>query len=365
MRNRRPAGGSARDRAALPFESDDERWTAVVDRDPRAEGHFVFGVTTTGVYCRPGCPARRPRRENAKFFGHAGDAERAGFRPCRRCLPNGASVRERHAAAVVRACRLIETAEEVPDLSALSEAAGMSRFHFHRVFKATTGLTPRAYASARRAERVRAALREGATVTRAIHDAGFGSASPFYEGAEKTLGMRPARYRRGGQAETIRFALGQCSLGAILVAATAKGVCRIHLGDDPEALLRDCEDQFAHADLVGGDEAFERLVARAIALIEEPARGHDLPLDVRGTAFQQRVWQALSEIPAGSTETYAAVAARIGAPGAARAVARACAANPLAVAVPCHRVVRRDGELAGYRWGVERKAALLEREAGV
>ena len=364
MRSRRPAGGSARDRAVPRFENDDDRWAAVVDRDSRAEGHFVFGVVTTGIYCRAGCPARRPRRENARFFGHAGDAERAGFRPCKRCLPDGASVRERHAAAVVRACRLIETAEEMPDLHALAEAAGMSRYYFHRIFKATTGLTPRAYASARRAERVRAALREGSTVTRAIHDAGFGSASRFYEGAEKALGMPPARYRRGGQAETIRFAVGQCSLGAILVAATAKGVCGIHLGDDPEALLRDCEDQFAQANLVGGDEAFEKVVARVIALVEEPARGHNLPLDVRGTAFQQRVWQALSDIPPGSTESYAAVAARIGAPGAARAVARACAANPLAVAVPCHRVVRRDGGLAGYRWGVARKSVLLEREAG-
>ena len=365
MRSRNPAGEGARARTMPVFESDDDRWGAVVERDPNADGHFVFGVTTTGIYCRPGCPARRPRRENARFFGYPGEAERAGFRPCKRCLPNGASVRERHAAAVARACRLIETAEEMPDLDALSEAAGMSRYHFHRVFKATTGITPRAYASARRAERLRAGLREGSSVTRAIHDAGFGSPSRFYEGAEKALGMAAARYRRGGQAETIRFALGQCSLGAILVAATAKGVCGIHLGDDPEALLRDCEDQFANADLVGGDEAFEGLVARVIALVEEPALGHDLPLDVRGTAFQQRVWQALSGIPAGSTKSYTAVAVSMGAPGAARAVARACAANPLAVAIPCHRVVRRDGGLAGYRWGVERKAALLEREAGI
>ena len=365
MRSRKPAGEDARARTTPLFESDDDRWGAVVDHDPHADGHFVFGVTTTGIYCRPGCPARRPRRENARFFGYPGEAERAGFRPCKRCLPNGASVRERHAAAVARACRFIETTEEMPDLDALSEAAGMSRYHFHRVFKATTGLTPRAYASARRAERLRAGLREGSSVTRAIHDAGFGSPSRFYEGAEKVLGMAAARYRRGGQAETIRFALGQCSLGAILVAATAKGVCGIHLGDDPEALLRDCEDQFANANLVGGDEAFEGLVARVIALVEEPALGHDLPLDVRGTAFQQRVWQALSGIPAGSTKSYTTVAVSMGAPGAARAVARACAANPLAVAIPCHRVVRRDGGLAGYRWGVERKAVLLEREAGV
>ena len=357
-------GEGAGDRAAPRFETDLERWKAVVNRDRRAEGHFVLAVTTTGIYCRPGCPARRPRRENVRFFAHAEEAERAGFRPCKRCRPEGPSIEERHAAAVARACRLIESAEEAPDLATLAGAVGMSRYHFHRVFKAATGLTPRAYASAHRARRVREALREGSTVTDAIHEAGFGSASRFYDASREVLGMPLSSYRRGGREEMIRFALGECSLGSVLVAATAKGVCAILLGDDPEALLRDLEDRFANARLVGGDESFESLVARVIALVEAPALGHDLPLDVRGTAFQQRVWQALCDIPAGSTESYAEVAARIGAPGAARAVARACAANPAAVAVPCHRVVRRNGGLSGYRWGVERKAALLEREAG-
>ena len=349
----------------LRFGTEDERWTAVVNRDRRAEGHFVLGVKTTGIYCRPGCPARRPRRENVRFFAHAGEAEEAGFRPCKRCRPKGPSIEERHAAAVARACRLIDSAEEAPDLATLAGAAGMSRYHFHRVFKAATGLTPWAYASAHRAQRVREALRQGSTVTDAIHDAGFGSASRFYEASEKVLGMPPASYRRRGRAEIIRFALGECSLGSILVAATEKGVCAILLGDDPEALLRDCEDRFANARLLVGDETFEGFVARAVALVEAPALGHDLPLDVRGTAFQQRVWQALRDVPAGSTESYAEIATRIGAPGAARAVARACAANPVAVAIPCHRVVRRDGGLSGYRWGVERKTTLLEREAGV
>lgn len=357
-------GEGAGDRATPRFETDLERWEAVVNRDRRAEGHFVFAVATTGIYCRPGCSARRPRRENVRFFARAEEAERAGFRPCKRCRPEGPSIEERHAAAVARACRLIESAEEAPDLATLAGAAGMSRYHFHRIFKAATGLTPRAYASAHRARRVREALREGSTVTDAIHEAGFGSASRFYDASREVLGMPPSSYRRGGREEMIRFALGECSLGSVLVAATAKGVCAILLGDDPEALLRDLEDRFANARLVGGDESFESLVARVIALVEAPALGHDLPLDVRGTAFQQRVWQALRDIPAGSTESYAEVAARIGAPGAARAVARACAANPAAVAVPCHRVVRRNGGLSGYRWGVERKAALLEREAG-
>ena len=357
-------GKGAGDRAVVRFENDDERWAAVVERDRRAEDHFVLGVVTTGIYCRPGCPARRPRRENVRFFARGEEAEQAGFRPCKRCRPNAPSLEERRATAVARACRLIEEAEETPDLDALAEAAGMSRYHFHRVFKAATGITPRAYAAAHRARRLREALQEGATVTDAIHDAGFGSPSRFYEASEEVLGMPPASYRRGGRSETIRFALGECSLGTILVAATAKGVCAVHLGDDPELLLRDLEHRFANARLVGGDEAFEGLVARVVALVEAPALGHDLPLDVRGTAFQQRVWQALRDIPAGSTESYSVIAARIGAPGAARAVARACAANPVAVAIPCHRVVRRDGALSGYRWGVERKAALLEREKG-
>ena len=362
-RHRRQEEG-AREPGAARFESDDARWAAVLNRDRRAEGHFVLGVTTTGIYCRPGCPARRPRRENVRFFARGEDAERAGFRPCKRCRPNAPSLEERRTDAVAIACRLIETAEEMPGLDALAAAAGMSPYHFHRVFKAATGLTPRAYAAAHRAERMREALRGGAAVTDAIYDAGFGSSSRFYDRSSEVLGMTPARYRRRGQSEIIRFALGECSLGSILVAATEKGVCAILLGDDPDALLRDCERRFANARLVGGDRAFEGLVARAVALVEAPALGSDLPLDVRGTAFQQRVWQALRDIRAGSTESYAGVAARIGAPGAARAVARACAANPLAVAIPCHRVVRRDGGLSGYRWGVERKAALLEREAG-
>lgn len=363
MRNMRTEGEGAGTRPGPRFESDDERWAAVVKRDRRAEGHFVLGVVTTGIYCRPGCPARRPRRENVRFFARGEEAQGAGFRPCRRCRPDAPPLEERHAAAVARVCRLIESAEEAPDLAALADAAGMSRYHFHRVFKAATGLTPRAYASAHRARRVRAALREAATVTEAIHEAGFGSASRFYEASEKVLGMPPASYRRGGRAETIRFALGECSLGSILVAATVRGVCAILLGDDPERLLRDLEDRFPDARLVGGDEGFEGLVAQVVGLIEAPALGHDLPLDVRGTAFQQRVWQALRSIPAGVIESYAEIATRIGAPRAARAVARACAANPAAVAIPCHRVVRQDGGLSGYRWGVERKRALLEREA--
>ena len=345
------------------FRNDEERWAAVQGRDPGAEGTFFYSVATTGVYCRPGCPSRRPRREHVRFHATCEEAENAGFRACRRCRPNEPPLAERHALAVARACRLIETAEEIPDLDALAEAAGMSRFHFHRVFKAATGCTPRAYATARRADRMREALRTSGTVTGAIYDAGFNSNGRFYAAAPEILGMAPAAFRRGGAGETIRFAVGACSLGAILAAATAEGVCAIALGDDPDLLVHDLEDRFSRAELVGGDPEFESLLARAIGFVEAPALGLDLPLDIRGTTFQQRVWRALQEIPAGETASYGAIAGRIGSPRAARAVARACAANPLAVAIPCHRVVRNDGGIGGYRWGVERKRTLLDREA--
>ncbi|MCY3811998.1 MAG: bifunctional DNA-binding transcriptional regulator/O6-methylguanine-DNA methyltransferase Ada [Gammaproteobacteria bacterium] len=343
--------------------SDDQRWDAVVRRDHAAAGEFVYGVTTTGVYCRPGCAARRPRRENVRFYASCADAQNAGFRPCRRCCPQQPPLAVRHARSVAAACRLAETAEEMPTLDALAQAAGMSRFHFHRVFKAVTGLTPRAYATACRTDRTREALRKSRTVTDAIFEAGFNSSTPFYTASPGVLGMAPATFRDGGAGETIRFAVGECSLGSILVAATARGVCAIRLGDDPAALTRELEEGLPRAELIAGDKAFEGLVARVVGLVEDPALGLDLPLDIRGTAFQRRVWQALRDIPAGTTASYAAIAERIGSPTAARAVANACADNPLAVAIPCHRVVRRDGALGGYRWGIERKRILLAREA--
>ena len=345
------------------FPNDEERWAAVVNRDRTAGGAFVYSVSTTGIYCRPGCAARRPRPENVRFHTSCEEAEKAGFRPCRRCRPNEPSLIERHAAAVAAACRLIESAEEWPALDALAESAGISRFHFHRVFKAATGCTPRAYAAARRANRMREALRRGGTITDAIYDAGFNSNGRFYAASPEILGMAPASFRHGGAGETIRFAIGDCSLGSILVAATAKGVCAILLGDDPEALVHDLEDRFPNAELRGGDSEFEALVARVVGFVEAPALGLELPLDIRGTTFQQRVWRALRDVPAGATATYREIADRLGSPGAARAVARACASNPLAVAIPCHRVVRSDGALSGYRWGVDRKQALLDREA--
>jgi AraC family transcriptional regulator of adaptative response/methylated-DNA-[protein]-cysteine methyltransferase len=319
-------------------------------------------VLTTGVYCRPSCPARKARRENVLFFSTREDARRKGFRPCRRCRPDedGDAIRT---AAIEKACRAIEKSRGSVSLAELARAAGMGRFHFHRLFKEVTGVTPKAYSNAVRRKTVREKLPAEASVTDAVYRSGFGSSSRFYESSGKMLGMKPREFRSGGKGVGLRFAVGQCSLGAILVAASEKGVAAIMLGDDPEALVRELECSFPKAELSGGDPDFERLVATVIGFVEDPSRGLGLPLDIRGTAFQERVWRALMEIPAGETATYSRIAAKIGAPGSARAVGSACASNLLAVAIPCHRVVRTDGSLSGYRWGIERKRSLLRRES--
>lgn len=340
----------------------DPRWAAVVARDPRADGQFVYAVKTTGVYCRPSSLARLPNPQNVEFFDTAELAQAAGYRPSKRAAKDQSEIAAQHAATVAAACRQIEEAEELPALSDLALAAGLSSFHFHRVFKTVTGLTPREYARAHRSRKVREHLGNGGSVTDALYDAGFNSNSRFYEVADHVLGMKPADYRAAGQNNDIRFAVGQCSLGAILVAQSERGVCAILLGDDPHQLVCDLQDKFRRANLIGADHAFEQLIAKVVGFIEAPALGLDLPLDLRGTAFQERVWLALREIPVGSTASYAEIAQRIGAPKSYRAVAQACGANSLAVAIPCHRVVRSDGDLSGYRWGVERKQQLLERE---
>ena len=358
MRN----NASRKDSPRPAFVLDDERWEAVRRRDPAADGAFYYAVQTTGVYCRPTCAARLPRRENVSFHVSRADAERAGFRACKRCRPDQPALAERHAAAVRAACRCIEEADEMPTLDVLAQCAGLSPFHFHRVFKATTGVTPKAYADAYRAQRVRNALAADGTVTAALYGAGFNSSGRFYAASSQLLGMTPKQYRAGGSGIAIRFAIGECSLGSILVAATDKGVCAIELGDNAEQLVRGFQDRFPSAKLIGGDQKFEQQVAKVVGFVEAPARGLDLPLDIRGTAFQQRVWRALSAIPAGSTASYTEIAKRIGAPTAVRAVAHACASNVIAIAIPCHRVVRSDGSISGYRWGVERKRALLARE---
>ncbi|WP_076997752.1 bifunctional DNA-binding transcriptional regulator/O6-methylguanine-DNA methyltransferase Ada [Variovorax sp. KK3] len=341
----------------------DSRWSAVVARDAAADGLFFYSVRSTGVYCRPSCGARQPRPENVDFHATAADAERAGFRPCKRCKPDQPTRQVQQAAQVAELCRHIENADEAPTLDALAERAGMSSYHLHRVFKEVTGLTPKAYAAAHRAKRVREALTRSDTVTDAIYDAGYNSNGRFYEGSNDVLGMTPTRFREGGAETEIRFAIGQCALGAILVARSDRGVCAIALGDDPDVLARELQDRFPRARLMGDDPDFARLVAQVVGFVEAPGVGLDLPLDVRGTAFQQRVWQALRDIPSGSTASYAEIAQRIGSPKSVRAVAQACGANTLAVAIPCHRVVRSDGGLSGYRWGVERKSDLLTREA--
>jgi len=348
-----------------PSAADDPRWRQIVVRDKTADGNFWYSVSTTGVYCRPSCPSRRAHPRNVQLHDSLEGAKSTGFRPCKRCKPDGASREAENAALVAKACRIIEESEEEPSLKQLAGALGRSPSYFHRIFKAATGLTPKDYAAGHRAGKVRRRLASGNTVTEAIYDAGFNSSGRFYEKSRDMLGMTPSQYRSGGAHEEIRFAVGQSSLGAILVASSKKGVAAILLGDDPDQLVRDLQDRFPKARLIGGDRDYEAFVARVIGLIESPAIGLNLPLDVRGTAFQQRVWQALRRIPAGEKVSYSELARRIGSPKAVRAVAGACASNNIAVAIPCHRVVRSDGALSGYAWGVERKRELIKREAMV
>ncbi len=343
--------------------SDEARWAAVIAKDRAADDAFVYSVRTTGVYCRPSCAARPARRENVAFHMTTEAARAAGFRACKRCRPDEPPLAERYAVAVGEACRIIEAAEIAPSLATLSRRAGMSPYHFHRVFKSVAGVTPKAYAEAHRSRKVRQALTSSETVTDAIYDAGFNSGGRFYAKSAQVLGMTPTRFRAGGERATIRFAIGECSLGAILVAATEVGVCAILLGDDPEALIRDLQDRFDRATLVGGDGEFEALVAQVVGFVEQPRLGLDLPLDVRGTAFQEAVWKELTRIPAGETRTYSQIAAAVGRPKAVRAAGTANGDNNVAVLIPCHRVIRTDGTLGGYAYGLERKTKLLEKEA--
>ncbi len=348
------------------FPNDEARWAAVRRRDPDAEGEFVFAVSTTGVYCRSTCAARPARRENVSFYATPLEAEAAGYRPCKRCRPDLPSRAEREAELVSQACRRIEVAEEEPALSALAEKAGLSPHHFHRVFKRVTGVTPKAYAAAHRQSLVQANLAAGSGVTEAIYASGFNSSGRFYEAVSGMLGMTPSAYRKGGEGEEVCHAIGRSSLGCVLVAATRRGVCAILMGDDPAALRADLKARFPKAALVEPTPGFAELVAEVVRFVDDPGRadGLNLPLDIRGTTFQRRVWEALRAIPAGETASYGEIAQRVGSPHAVRAVASACAANKIAVAIPCHRVIAADGGLSGYRWGVERKRRLLERERG-
>lgn len=357
-------GTTMNSQASINQHLNDPRWHAIQQRDQTADGLFFYAVSTTGIYCRPSCPSKTARPEHIQFFDNCADAEAAGFRACQRCTPNGPSIAENIAASVAKACRIIEEAETSPKLDELAASVGMSASHFHRQFKEITGLTPKSYGAAHQAKKIRQELSaHDSSVTDAIFDAGFNASSRFYANSNAILGMTPTRFKAGGEHIVIRFAIGACTLGAILVACSDKGVCAILIGDDPEVLAHDLQDRFPKADLIGGDAAFEDLVAKVVGFIEAPQLGLDLPLDIRGTAFQQRVWQALRAIPVGTTVSYTELAQKIGEPKAVRAVAQACGANKLAVAIPCHRVVRNDGALSGYRWGVERKRILLETEA--
>lgn len=342
--------------------TDRARWHAVLERDRSADRQFVYAVRTTGIYCRPGCASRPPKPKNVLFFDSWRDAEEAGFRACKRCQPAGPGLAESYTEKVAAACRAIRTSEIPPALDQLAKAAGMSRFHFHRVFTRVAGLTPKAYALAHRAARVRGELSKRRTITEAIFEAGYNSNSRFYDDSSAILGMKPKNFRAGGAGETIQWSTSPCALGFVLVATSGRGVCAVFLGEDSEALRHELQQRFPKATLVHGAPDFKRIVAAVVELVESPKAGWDLPLDVRGTVFQRRVWQALRNIPAGSTRSYSELAREIGSPKAVRAVAGACAANPIAIAIPCHRVVHLDGSLAGYRWGLQRKRALLERE---
>jgi AraC family transcriptional regulator, regulatory protein of adaptative response / methylated-DNA-[protein]-cysteine methyltransferase len=340
------------------------RWALLKKRDPAARRLFVYAVRTTGVYCRPGCASRLPLFKNVRFFDGPQQAQAAGFRPCKRCRPDVTEQCHPAADAVRTACRLMATADRPPGLRALAEAVGYSPTHFQRLFKQLVGVSPKAYAMTLRVQRAASRLRDSASVTQALHAAGYNASSRFYKDAADMLGMTPSAARTGADGQTMRAAVTATAFGLAAIAATERGVCWIELGDNQRDLWRRLRQRFPHARLRRGDRRFESWVRRLVAHLRQPQQPLDLPLDVQGTVFQRQVWEALRAIPPGQTITYSELAARLRKPRAARAVASACAANPLAVAIPCHRVVRRDGQPGGYRWGPARKQRLLRAEQG-
>jgi AraC family transcriptional regulator, regulatory protein of adaptative response / methylated-DNA-[protein]-cysteine methyltransferase len=342
--------------------SEDRYWQVLVERDAGARSAFVYGVCSTGIFCRPGCPSRLPRKENVEFFPDAAAAEKAGYRPCRRCAPDKDAAQEEQSQKVIGACRLIEASDEPPELGLLAERAGMSRSHFHRLFKKIVGVTPKQYGRHWRTRRFQALLKKGEAVTEALYGAGYGSSSGPYRSVEEGLAMAPRTYRDGGRGEILSYGIAQCFLGWLIVVATDKGVCAVEFGDNPEVLVKQQQQRFSLATLIEGDRDFHQLVRAVVSRIHEPAGGGSIPLDIRGTVFELKVWNALRRIPPGSTVSYSELAERIGRPRSVRAVAGACGRNRLGGLIPCHRVVAKDGSLAGYRWGLERKRQLLAAE---
>jgi AraC family transcriptional regulator of adaptative response/methylated-DNA-[protein]-cysteine methyltransferase len=347
-----------------PYATDQTRWNALLQRDHEADGVFFYGVLTTLIYCRPNCSSKRPNHENVCYFDTWEQAERAGFRPCKRCNPRSSENIDQHAETIIKACRIMDNAEEHISLKTLAAQLGLSAFHFQRLFKKVTGITPKQYAMQKRSKQVRTRLIKGASVTDAIFEAGFASSSRFYENAVNNLGMKPSQYRKGATGIRIRIAVVKSDLGWVLIGATEKGICTIELGDNPDVLRERLFESFPRAVIQEGDNDLNDWVKQLLIHIENPSQRLNLPLDIQGTAFQRQVWQALREIPVGSTASYTEIAEKIGKPKAARAVANACASNKLAIAVPCHRVVRKNGLLGGYRWGAEKKRMVLDKETG-
>lgn len=343
--------------------NEQDYWQAIQQRDSRYDGQFVYGVRSTGIYCRPSCSSRQPLRDNVRFFDQPEQAEQSGFRACKRCQPRLAYAPDPQLELVERICRLLtEECERPLSLEALSRQFALSPYHLQRVFKRITGVSPRQYADARRVERLKAELKRSDAVTPALYEAGYASSSSLYSQVSEQLGMTPSQYRRKGNALMIVYTTLQTSLGQLLVAATERGLCAVRLGDDDASLVATLRSEFAAAQIEHDDAALQSAVAQIVAYLEGHQPHIDLPTDVRATAFQRQVWQALRAIPYGETRSYSEVAEQIGRPTAVRAVARACASNPLALVVPCHRVIREDGSLGGYRWGMERKQQLLEQE---
>ena len=346
----------------IMIDTDERRWQAVCERDARADGQFVFAVLTTGVCCRPSCRSRHALRENVRFYPDVATAQAEGFRPCKRCQPEKTDPQQQKVEKVAAACRLLE--QETPmTLEALARQAALSPFHFHRLFKSVTGMTPKAWQQAWRARRLREALGQGAKITDAALSAGFPDSSSYYQQADAALGMTGRQFRRGGGDIDITWVCGDGPLGRCLVAESERGVCAVLPGEDDALLYAELASLFPNARLHPGDEIFRQRVAQVFSHLDDHRQPFSLPLDLRGTAFQLQVWQALRQIPAGETRSYRQVAQSIGRPRAVRAVASACAANKLALVIPCHRVVRENGALSGYRWGTARKALLLAREA--